>query len=92
MCIRRTALIGALTFCAGPALADMALTEPQRAPKKITAFEWRETPVELVAVTRRARANTTFHRRYVDESLAMNKVYPGYPKPAYVSFDLRVPF
>ena len=92
MCIKRTALIGVLTFYAAPAFAEMTLSETQRTPKKITAFELRETPVELVAVTRRARANTTFHRRYVDESLAMNKVYPGYPKPAYVSFDLRVPF
>ena len=58
----------------------------------LTTIEVRETAVEVVAVTRRARANTEFHRQYVDESLAMTKVYPGYPKPAYVSFDLRVQF
>ena len=68
------------------------LIEAQKTPKKLTAIEFRETAVEVVAVTRRARANTEFHRRYVDESLALNKAYPGYPKPAYVSFDLRVQF
>lgn len=92
MLIRKAALLSVLALFSGPALAEMPLVEPQREPKKITAFELRETSVEFVAVTRRARANTAFHRRYVDESLALNKVYPGYPKPAYVSFDLRVAF
>ena len=92
MLIRKAALLSVFVLYAGPALAEMTLVEPQREPKKITAFELRETSVEVVAVTRRARADTAFHQRYVDESLALNKVYPGYPKPAYVSFDLRVPF
>ena len=92
MRIKRAALLSVFAFYAGPALADTALVEPPRKPKKITSFELRKTSVEIVAVTRRARSDTTFHKRYVDESLAMNKVYPGYPKPAYVSFDLRVPF
>ncbi len=92
MLIRKAALFGVLIFYAAPALADPQLIEPRRTPKKITTIEVRETAVEFVAVTRRARSNTEFHRRYVDESLAMNKVYPGYPKPAYVSFDLRVRF
>lgn len=74
-----------------------ALTDPQiivhrRTPKKVAAFDVRDTSVEVIAVTRRARANTEFHRRYVDESLSMAKVYPGYPKPAYVSVDMRVKF
>ncbi len=92
MFIRKAALFGVLVFYAAPALADPQFIEPQRTPKKLTAIEVRNTQVEVMAVTRRARANTEFHQRYVDESLAMNKVYPGYPKPAYVSFDLRVQF
>ena len=92
MMIRKTALAGVLACIAGPAFADQQLVEPRRTPKKITSIEVRQTAVEFVAVTRRARADTEFHRRYIDESLALNKAYPGYPKPAYVSFDLRVRF
>ena len=92
MLIRKAALLGVFVFYAAPALADPQFTERQRSPKTLTTIEVRETAVEVVAVTRRARANTEFHRQYVDESLAMTKVYPGYPKPAYVSFDLRVQF
>jgi len=92
MMIRKIALCSVLMFHAAPALADPQLAEPPRTPKKITSIDVRETAVEFVAVTRRAQANTEFHRRYIDESLALNKAYPGYPKPAYVSFDLRVQF
>ncbi len=92
MFIRKAALFGVLVSYAAPALADPQLIEPRRTPKTLTSIEVRNTQVDIMAVTRRARADTEFHRRYVDESLALNKVYPGYPKPAYVSFDLRVQF
>ena len=90
--MKKAALCCAFTLYAGPAFGEMSLIEPQKTPKRITTLELRETSVDVVAVTRRARANTTFHRHYIDESLALNKAYPGYPKPAYVSFDLRVQF
>ncbi len=92
MLLRKAALSSVLVFYAAPALADPQLIEPRRTPKTLTTIELRDTQVDVMAVTRRARADTEFHQRYVDESLAMNKVYPGYPKPAYVSFDLRVRF
>ena len=90
--LKTAALFSAIALYSGPSLAEMTLVDPQRTPKKITAVELRETSVEVVAVTRRARANTVFHRHYIDESLALNKAYPGYPKPAYVSLDIRVQF
>lgn len=92
MMIRKAALAGVIAFYAAPAMADPQLFEPRKTPKRLTTIEVRETAVDVVAVTRRARADTEFHRRYIDESLALNKAYPGYPKPAYVSFDLRVQF
>ena len=92
MLIRNAAIAGVAALFATPAMADPQFVEPRRTPKPITTIELRDTAFEVVAVTRRAQADTHFHRRYVDESLALNKAYPGYPKPAYLSFDVRVQF
>lgn len=94
MLIRKAALLGVLVFYAAPALAETnALYETRRStPKTLTAFAVGNQPVEVMAVTRRARADTRFHKTYLDDCESMSKVYPGYPQPALVSFDLRVRF
>lgn len=98
MLIRKAALLGVFIFHAAPALAEPPKFEPpmfegrKPAPKPITAFEVRQQPVEVMAVTRRARADTHFHRAYMDDSQSMGKVLPGYPQPALFSVDVRFQF
>jgi len=92
MAIKIFALAGALCCYAAPAAAQDAFTERRGTPKPITHFEVADQSVELVAVTRRARANTRAHRAYMRESIALSKAIPGYPTPALLSVDVRVKF
>ena len=97
MLIRKAALFSAFAFYGAPALADMSHSDLHRdghqpTPKTITAFDVNGQSVEIMAVTRRARADTEFLRDYVDDSASMSKVMPGYPQPAVVSVDLRFQF
>lgn len=61
-------------------------------PKTVTAFTLAQQRVEMVAVTKRARADTPLRRAHLAESEAMAKVIPGYPQPAFISVDLRLNF
>lgn len=61
-------------------------------PKPVTSFVLAEREVEILAVTRRARADTPLRRAHLDHSETMAKVMPGYPQPAFVSFDVRLKF
>jgi hypothetical protein len=93
MLIRKAALLGVFIFHAAPTLAQTQLQAERRSgPKTLTAFEIGAQPVEIMAVTRRARADSEFDRYYIDDCETMAKVYPGYPQPALVTFDVRFQF
>lgn len=89
MLIRKAALLSAFIFYAPPALAEMAMTAT---PKAISNFEVADRAIEVLAVTRRARADTRFGEHYRRECEAMGKVLPGYRQPPLLSVDLRVHF
>lgn len=61
-------------------------------PRAMAAFAFGEKRVEMVAVTRKARADTPLRRAHLNESANMSKVIPGYPQPAFVSVDFRLKF
>lgn len=61
-------------------------------PRPVTAFSLAAKRVEMLAVTRRARADTPLRRDHMKECINMSKVMPGYPQPAFVSVDFRVRF
>lgn len=61
-------------------------------PRPVAAFAFAARRVEMLAVTRRARADTALRRAHLDECQSMAKVFPGYPQPAFVSLDFRVRF
>lgn len=92
MLIRKAALAGALVFHAMPALAFDAEYHPSAKPRPLTAFDLGPRQVQIVAVTRRVRADTPIRQAHLEECRDMAKVFPGYPQPALVSFDLKVNF
>ncbi len=61
-------------------------------PRPVTSFRLADRKVEMLAVTRRARADTPLRRAHLDDCETMAKVMPGYPQPAFVSLDLRLNF
>lgn len=80
---------------ASPAAAGQKLdhqTSYNAKPKRVAAVTLAARRVEMMAVTRRARADTHIRRAYLHDSQNMSKVMPGYPQPAFVSVDLRVKF
>lgn len=92
MILRKLALVSVFFTYAVPALAEDFSFERKRAPKPITSFELGTQSVEVLAVTRRARADTARRRAYHKECQAMSKALPGYPQPAFFSVDFRVYF
>ncbi len=61
-------------------------------PRAVAEIVVASQRIELMAVTRRARADTPLRRTHLYESEAMAKVLPGYPQPAFVSVDFRINF
>ena len=61
-------------------------------PRPVTSFLIAQRRVELLAVTRLARADTPMRRAYLDNCETMAKILPGYPQPAFVSLDIRLNF
>lgn len=61
-------------------------------PRPVTAFKIAQKRVEMLAVTKRARADTPLRRDHLADSEAMAKVMPGYPQPALISVDFRLNF
>ncbi len=87
-------LSAAMAMGSAPAAAGTADEQSfmRAEPRALAAFSVATKRVEIAAVTRRARADTPLRRDYLEESLNMAKVMPGYPQPAFVSFDLRIKF
>ena len=85
-------IMGAMmTAGSAPVSADHQLIA-QREARALAAFSVAAARIEMVAVTRRARADTALRRAHLQESLNMSKVMPGYPQPAFVSLDFRIKF
>ena len=61
-------------------------------PRPIAAFSIASQELEMLAVTRLARADTPLRQDHLQESITMSKVMPGYPQQAFVSFDIRLKF
>ena len=88
-------IIAAIIVSISPAAAGNRLdhqTPFTAKPRPVASFTLVERRVEMLAVTKRARADTRLRRAHMDESKVMAKVMPGYPQPAFVSVDLRVNF
>ena len=85
-------IASALAMQITPASALDELTHLTSKPRAIAAFEIQQRAIEISAVTRRKRADTLLRHAYLEECRAMGKVFPGYPQPAFVSFDIRVKF
>ncbi len=92
--MHRMASIFAITLAAqiSPAEAFDDLMHLTSKPRAIASFEIREQAIEISAVTRRKRADTAIRQDFLEESRAMGKVLPGYPQPAFVSFDISLKF
>lgn len=90
-----TLLAMALVLGAAPAAAGSKLDKqtPYRAqPRPIYSLDIAQKNLQIVAVTRLARADTQMRREHLDDCETMAKIYPGYPQPAFVSLDLRLRF
>lgn len=61
-------------------------------PRPVASFVLADRRVEMLAVTRLARADTARRRAHLNDSEVMAKVMPGYPQPAFVSLDIRLNF
>ena len=91
--VTTAAVIMALGFGAAKAEEHLLHNEVYRAkPKPVAAFSVAAKRVEMLAVTRRARADTPLRRAHLHESRNMSKVIPGYPQPAFVTIDFRIKF
>ncbi len=92
--MHRMASIFAVTLAAqtSPAEAFDDFMHLKSKPRAIASFEFKERAIEITAVTRRKRADTAMRRALLAESRAMAKVLPGYPQPAFVSFDISLKF
>ncbi|MEE2691487.1 MAG: hypothetical protein VX640_08110 [Pseudomonadota bacterium] len=80
---------------ADPACADAALgfeADDMNAPRVVESFSLAGAEVFLTARGRTAYADTELARDFIEESQEMDKVMPGYPQPAYVTFSLSVSF
>ena len=86
-------LVFAIVFAlfSAPAMAFDNVTVGA-SPKAFAKFQLGDHKFEMCAVGRRGHADTPLRRAHLKESRAMGKVYPGYPQPAYVTFDIRFKF
>lgn len=88
--------LAALPAGAEPASADptYALADRQIAgtPKTLAVFDVVGADVSVVATGRLAFVDTRQRGVDLEEALEMGKVMPGYPQPAYVTFDLKLSF
>ncbi|MEO1135761.1 MAG: hypothetical protein AAFW68_03995 [Pseudomonadota bacterium] len=90
-----TILAVSLVLFGSPAAAKERLFHshaPTAQPRTVAAFTLAAQRVELLAVTRKARADTRLRKAHITECENMAKVFPGYPQPAFVSVDFRIKF
>lgn len=90
-----TILAVVFVLWASPAAAGDRLsyqTSYNAHPRAVAAFMLAQKRVEMVAMTRRARADTPLRRAHLGDCETMAKVMPGYPQPAFMSVDFRLNF
>ncbi|GJL92345.1 hypothetical protein [Hyphococcus sp.] len=90
-----TIVIIAFVLSSSPAAAAQKLyhhTPFVAKPRAVAVISVARQRVEMMAITRKARADTPLRRAYLYESEAMSKVMPGYPQPAFVSVDFSLKF
>jgi PhoPQ-activated pathogenicity-related protein len=90
-----TIVITAFVLSSSPAAAAQLLIHNAAfaaKPHAVAVISVARQRIEMIAVTRRARADTPLRRAHLYECEAMAKVMPGYPQPAFVSIDFRVNF
>jgi len=96
MLTKPAALAACTTLWVSPAFAadhnDRPLHSIKAQGRPITAMTFRDREFEMVAVTARARADTTYRKDYLKECQSMAKAMPGYPQPALVTLDVRMKF
>ncbi len=81
---------------AEPASADPTYTRAERNsaahPHTLTAFNVAGANLAVIATGRLAFADTRQRSADMEEAIEFGKVMPGYPQPAYVTFDLKLSF
>ena len=85
-------LLAAFSNYAAPAAIAGPHLMTGAGPRPITEFAVANREIELLAVSQKSRADTPLRRDYLYECKSLGKAFPGYPQPAFVSFDLRVKF
>lgn len=89
-----TLLCGTSPAAAEPASADptylLAANAPR--PRELTTFTLAGADLSVIATGRFAATDTDRGSDALEEALEMSKVLPGYPQPAYVTFDLKLSF
>lgn len=95
------AAVAALTFGLTAANAESAHADPGFAarsasfayrPAKLAAFTLAGADIAFTAVGRNARLDTQRRIDDLHEAQAFSKVFPGYPQPAYVTFQMNLSF
>ncbi|MEZ5894177.1 MAG: hypothetical protein R3C58_13670 [Parvularculaceae bacterium] len=90
-----TVLAMLIALGAAPAAAAERLAHKEETtakPREISTISVGKRRIDLMATTRRARADTAMDRAHMDDCETMAKVMPGYPQPAFVSLGFRVKF
>jgi hypothetical protein len=90
------AALGASPVAAEPACADPTFTIVERngaaEPRILTALDVAGARLAVVATGRLAFMDTRQRNADIEEAIELGKVMPGYPQPAYVTFDLKMSF
>lgn len=90
-----TLLAIALVLGTSPAAAGSKLdkrTPYPAKPRAVYSLEIAERNIQVLAITKLARADTRLRREHLDDCETMAKIFPGYPQPAIVSIDLKLRF
>jgi hypothetical protein len=102
--MRKTCLqaaIAALALGFSSASAESALADPTFAPGSgeyvyhpatLASFSLAGADIAFTAVGRTSRLDTQKRVDDLNEAQAFSKVFPGYPQPAYVTFQLNLSF
>lgn len=101
MLIGKSAAVAAIALsmieCADaePASADPTFMPPDgrpASPVTLSAFRLAGANLSLAARGRRVSIDTRMRLENFKQARAMSKVFPGYPQPAILAFDLHVWF
>ncbi|MEX0643801.1 MAG: hypothetical protein WD076_00705 [Parvularculaceae bacterium] len=90
------AALAATPADAEPASADPAFTFAEReyvaSPHTLKKFSVAGARLAVIATGRFAHIDTRQRRSDFEEAIEFGRVMPGFPQPAYVTFDLKLSF